>query len=210
MFAFPHRHLKRFAAAALILAAPVACAPTGSSSGYLGDLGGPRQVKRDTGPHHSMPSIPDDASYWEGDGVSGAPLIRIRLATQRAYFYKGGTLVGVSVISTGKDGDQTPRGSFRISQMDKHHRSSLFGHIVEKGTGRVIKYDIDIRKESIPAGATFQGAAMPNFMRFSGAVGMHTGNLPGYAASHGCVRMPHYMSEKFFSHAKVGTPIIVE
>jgi lipoprotein-anchoring transpeptidase ErfK/SrfK len=44
----------------------------------------------------------------------------------------------------------------------------------------------------------------------SDGVGMHTGYLPGYAASHGCIRMPHYMSTKFFENVKVGTPVIVE
>jgi lipoprotein-anchoring transpeptidase ErfK/SrfK len=39
---------------------------------------------------------------------------------------------------------------------------------------------------------------------------MHTGYLPGYAASHGCIRMPHQMSEKFFENVSVGTPVVVE
>jgi len=39
---------------------------------------------------------------------------------------------------------------------------------------------------------------------------MHTGYLPGYAASHGCVRMPDHMARKFFENAEVGTPVIVE
>ena len=43
----------------------------------------------------------DNVSYWDGDGVSGSPSVRINLEEQRAYFYKGGELVGVSVISTG-------------------------------------------------------------------------------------------------------------
>jgi lipoprotein-anchoring transpeptidase ErfK/SrfK len=51
---------------------------------------------------------------------------------------------------------------------------------------------------------------MPYFMRFNGAVGMHTGYLPGYAASHGCVRMPHHMAGKFFDNVEVGTLVIVE
>jgi lipoprotein-anchoring transpeptidase ErfK/SrfK len=47
-------------------------------------------------------------------------------------------------------------------------------------------------------------------MRFNGGIGMHTGYLPGYAASHGCVRMPHHMSEKFFENVALGTPVIVQ
>lgn len=205
-----HNMIFRISSAVGLLVVLSACDLTQSDPGYLRDVGGPRKERRDAGPHHQLPSIPDDTSYWEGDGVAGSPLIRIRLAAQRAYFYKGGTLVGVSVISTGKEGADTPHGNYRITEMIKDHRSSLYGHIVEKGSGRVIQYDIDIRKEPIPPGAVFKGAPMPNFMRFAGAVGMHTGNLPGYAASHGCVRLPHYMAEKFFANARVGTPVIVE
>lgn len=200
----------RLTLAAGVLGALAACDPSQSDPGYLKDVGGPRKQHRDAGPHHQLPSIPDDTSYWEGDGVAGAPLINIRLAAQRAYFFKGGTLVGVSVISTGKGEGETPHGNYRVTEMIKDHRSSLYGHVVEIGTGRVIKYDIDIRKEKLPPGAEFKGAPMPNFLRFAGPVGMHTGNLPGYAASHGCVRLPHYMSEKFFTNAKIGTPVIVE
>jgi lipoprotein-anchoring transpeptidase ErfK/SrfK len=51
---------------------------------------------------------------------------------------------------------------------------------------------------------------MFNYLNFAPAVGMHTGYLPGYAASHGCVRMPDGMAKKFFENAQVGTPVIVE
>ena len=51
---------------------------------------------------------------------------------------------------------------------------------------------------------------MPNFMRFNGGVGMHTGFLPGYPASHGCVRMPDHMARVFFENAEIGTPVVVD
>jgi len=51
---------------------------------------------------------------------------------------------------------------------------------------------------------------MPYFLRFNYGIGMHTGFLPGYAASHGCVRMPDFMAKKFFENTKIGTPVIVE
>jgi lipoprotein-anchoring transpeptidase ErfK/SrfK len=50
---------------------------------------------------------------------------------------------------------------------------------------------------------------MPFFMRFSGAIGMHEGYLPGYPASHGCIRLPKHMAEIFFKAASVGTPVEV-
>jgi lipoprotein-anchoring transpeptidase ErfK/SrfK len=70
--------------------------------------------------------------------------------------------------------------------------------------------NVDIRVDKIPPGAVYYAAPMPNFMRITGGVGMHTGYLPGYAASHGCIRMPHQMSEKFFENVVVGTPVIIE
>jgi hypothetical protein len=58
----------------------------------------------------------DNISYWDGDEVGGQPSIRIDLAEQRAYFYKGDQLVGVSVASTGREGYDTPRGEFHIGR----------------------------------------------------------------------------------------------
>ena len=52
---------------------------------------------------------------------------------------------------------------------------------------------------------------MPNFMRITqGGVGMHAGYIPGYPASHGCIRMPEKMSQIFFQNVSLGTPVIVE
>ena len=51
---------------------------------------------------------------------------------------------------------------------------------------------------------------MPNFMRISAATGMHEGFLPGYPASHGCIRMPALMAEAFFRSVAVGTPVSIQ
>jgi lipoprotein-anchoring transpeptidase ErfK/SrfK len=51
---------------------------------------------------------------------------------------------------------------------------------------------------------------MPNFMRIVGGTGMHEGYLPGYPASHGCIRMPGFMAAAFFRSVEVGTPVIIE
>lgn len=190
------------------LSACVDSSPPGSD--YLKDVGGPVPHKPSGGPFHAPPAIPDDVSYWDGDGVGGAPLIRISRKDQKAYFYKGGLLVGVSRISSGKEDHGTPNGRYKITQLDKEHLSSSYGVFKDKATGQTIDDDVDMAKDKVPPGAEFVGAPMPNFMRFNGGVGMHTGYLPGYAASHGCVRMPHQMSEKFFANVKVGTPVVVE
>jgi len=154
--------------------------------------------------------IPDDVSYWDGDQMTGAPMIKINLTQQKAFFYKGGQLAGVSRISTGKEGRSTPSGPYKVQLKDIDHRSSSYGVFKEKGTDRVVDDDAEAHNEPVPPGCYYEGAPMFNFLQFAPAVGMHTGYLPGYAASHGCVRMPDRMAKKFFENAQVGTPVIVE
>lgn len=162
-----------------------------------------------SGPVQSDPLGIDNVSYWDGDGVSGAPSVRIRLGEQKAYFYKGGTLVGVSMIASGRENYDTPAGKFKIIQKNKDHRSNLYGEMID-ANGVVVNKDADIRKDRVPPGGRFVGAPMPYFMRIHGGVGMHVGFLPGYAASHGCIRMPEKMAMKFFENAPLGTPVWVE
>jgi L,D-transpeptidase catalytic domain len=143
----------------------------------------------------------DTVSYWDGDSISGPPSIRIRLGEQKAYFYKGDQLVGISMISSGREDFASPKGKFKIIQKNKDHRSNLYGEINK---------DADIKKDRVPPGGRFVGAPMPYFMRIHGGVGMHVGFLPGYAASHGCIRMPEKMAIKFFNNVQLGTPVWVE
>lgn len=176
----------------------------------MAGLGGSINRPASGGPHHPAPAIPDDVSYWDGDQVSGAPLIKINRRQQKAYFYKSGVLVGVSRISSGKEDTGTPAGSYKISQKNKYHKSSVYGVIKDRATGQMINDNADNRVDKVGPGQVFYHAPMPNFMRFNDGIGMHTGYLPGYAASHGCVRMPHHMSEHFFNNVAIGTPVIVE
>ncbi|MBC8125607.1 MAG: L,D-transpeptidase family protein [Gloeobacteraceae cyanobacterium ES-bin-144] len=179
-------------------------------SGYMAGVGGPLQPHVSNGPHHPAPAIPDDISHWDGDGATGAPMIKINRGQQKAFFYKGGVLVGVSKISSGNEDHATPPGKYKIIQKSKDHKSSIYGCFKDKSTGMMLNDNVDIRVDKTPPGAVYYAAPMPNFMRISGGIGMHTGYLPGYAASHGCIRMPHQMSEKFFENVAVGTPVIVE
>jgi len=150
----------------------------------------------------------DNVSYWDGEHASGPPSIRIDLGEQRAYFYKGGELVGISMVSTGREEFGTPDGSFKITQKNRDHRSNLYGDYVDSA-GHVVVRDVDVTKDRKPPGTTFLGARMPYFMRIHGGVGMHAGFLPGYAASHGCIRMPEHMAERFFANVSSGTPVQV-
>lgn len=150
----------------------------------------------------------DNVSYWDGDGVQGAPSIRISISEQRANFYKGGQLVGVSILSTGREGHNTPTGNFRIQQKDQNHVSSIYGDYID-AQGNILKKEIERGKDPMPPGAIYDGARMPYFMRISGGVGMHEGFLPGYPASHGCIRMPGFMAMAFFRNVEVGTPVTI-
>ncbi len=70
--------------------------------------------------------------------------------------------------------------------------------------------DAYTRKHRAGPGEVFERSPMPYFMRFNGGIGMHTGFLPGYAASHGCVRMPDKMAKVFFENTPIATPVKVE
>src|SRR5437588_10886936 len=73
----------------------------------------------------------DTVSYWDGDSSGGSPSVKISLGEQRAYFDKSGVLVGVSQLTTGSEGLNTPAGHYKIIQKDKDHASSLFGDYVD-------------------------------------------------------------------------------
>ena len=150
----------------------------------------------------------DNVSYWDGDGVSGKPSIKISLGEQRAYFFKGKQLVGISQLSTGREGLNTPAGQYKISQKDKDHVSSRYGDYVD-ANDNVVVANIDNQVDPKPPGTHYKGAPMPYFMRIVGGVGMHAGYLPGYPASHGCIRMPEFMAEDFFRSVDSGTPVAI-
>jgi len=143
---------------------------------------------------------------WNGDGVLGKPSITIDLAMQEARFYKGGNLVGTSPISSGREGYSTPSGSFRVTQKNADHISNLYGDYVDEN-GNVVVANVGVHRDRRPPGTRFRGAPMPFFMRVVGAVGMHGGYLPGYPASHGCIRMPMEMARIYFENAPSGTPV---
>jgi hypothetical protein len=143
---------------------------------------------------------------WSGDGVLGKPSIVIDLGQQKATFLKNGLEVGRAPVSTGREGFKTPAGSFKIIEKNSNHVSSLYGDYVN-AAGEVVVANVDATKDKCPAGAKFRGAPMPFFMRVHGGVGMHAGHLPGYPASHGCIRMPRGAAQRFFENAPTGTPV---
>ena len=147
-----------------------------------------------------------DGSFWNADQVHGRPKVLISLGEQKVYLFKGGQLAGGSPISSGSEGYDTRPGNYRIIEKDIDHKSSIYGDYEDRD-GNVVMQNIDNRKDRRPPGTRFEGAKMFYFMRVYGGVGMHQGYLPGYPASHGCIRMPGHMAEKFFREVHVGTPV---
>jgi hypothetical protein len=131
----------------------------------------------------------------------------INLTDQAAYLVENGRVAFVSPIASGKEGRGTPTGTFRVISKDLNHQSGSFGLVVDS-YGRIV--DPNATPGSyVPPGCHYMPAPMPYFMEFRKYVGMHAGFLPGYPASHGCVRMPKDLAAEFFARVRVGTPVRV-
>ena len=133
--------------------------------------------------------------------------VEIDLQQQVAYLIRGRYLVLKSPISSGRYGHLTEAGSFKVIEKELNHHSSIYGKIVD-AYGRTLVADADVDMK-VPPGGKFIPAPMHYFMRFHGADGLHAGYLPGYPASHGCVRMPEQLAIAFFNAVAVGTPVNV-
>ena len=140
---------------------------------------------------------------------SGRPSIAVSLREQEAYLYRGGYRTASSRISSGREGYRTPIGRFQVIRKDEDHRSSLYGDYVDD-SGRIVKANVDSRRDSRPPHSHFVGAPMPYFLEFSPGYGLHQGYLPGVAASHGCIRMPYWKARQFYNAAHIGTPVVVK
>ncbi|HEX8467148.1 MAG TPA: L,D-transpeptidase family protein [Allosphingosinicella sp.] len=105
--------------------------------------------------------------------------IVVSIPLQRAYVYRGGTLIGVTTVSTGKPGHRTPTGKFDILQKHAKHFSSIYNN-----------------------------APMPYMQRLTwGGIALHAGQIPGHPASHGCVRLPLAFAKNLFSVTRVGASV---
>ena len=112
---------------------------------------------------------------------AGAVVIRTALPAQLVHVYRGGREIGVSACSAGKPGHRTPTGIFTILEKERKHVSSIY-----------------------------KGAQMPNMERLTwGGIALHAGNLPGFPASHGCIRLPLAFSALLFEVTHVGCIVIV-
>jgi hypothetical protein len=119
---------------------------------------------------------------WRPELSAAGPVsVVVSLPQQRVHVYRNGVRIAVSTCSTGKPGHSTPTGVFVVLEKDRNHHSSLY-----------------------------DDAPMPNMNRLTwSGVALHAGNLPGYPASHGCVRLPMKFSELLFGVTHIGTPVII-
>ena len=135
--------------------------------------------------------------------------IVVSIPKQRAYLMIGGQIVADGPVSSGRRGHETPRGHFNVMEKDPDHHSSLYGDFVDS-SGRTVRAGVSARSDSAPSGTHFSGASMRWFLRLTGeGVGMHIGILPGYPASHGCIRESVDGAKLFYDYAKVGTSVDV-
>lgn len=135
--------------------------------------------------------------------------IVVSIPKQRAYLMVGEQLAADGPISSGKRGHSSPTGHMQVLEKDPNHHSSLYGDFVDS-SGRVVRAGVSARIDSAPSGTHFAGATMKWFLRLTeDGVGMHIGILPGYPASHGCIRESAEGAKLFYDHVKVGTPVDV-
>ena len=114
--------------------------------------------------------------------AAGEPIMAIvSIKSQKVTIYDADGWVLRAPVSSGTAGRETPAGVFSVVEKDKDHRSSLY-----------------------------DDAWMPHMLRITwNGVALHGGPLPGYAASHGCVRMPFGFAEKLFDKVRIGTRVII-
>ena len=135
--------------------------------------------------------------------------IVVSIPKQRAYLMIGEKIVADGPVSSGRRGHESPTGHLHVLEKDPNHHSSLYGDFVDS-SGRTVRAGVSARSDSAPSGTHFAGAPMKWFLRLTeDGVGMHIGILPGYPASHGCIRQSVDGAKLFYDHVKVGAPVDV-
>jgi hypothetical protein len=119
---------------------------------------------------------------WKPELAAEGPVeIVVSIPLQIAYIYRGGTLIGATTVSTGQPGNDTPVGRFNILQKREKHFSNLYDN-----------------------------APMPFMQRLTwDGIALHGGQIPGYPASHGCVRLPHKFAAKLFAATNLGATVVI-
>lgn len=168
---------------AAFLAAAIACAAA------IGDVHA-RDNDTTPAPFVALPATAIDAvdGLAPGDFVwapertgNGQLVVVVSLPEQRAHVYRNGIRIGVSTISSGKPGKETPTGTFEILQKKRSHFSNLYNN-----------------------------APMPFMQRLTwDGIALHAGKIPGYPASNGCVRLPLAFAEQLFAETERGMLVVI-
>src|SRR5277367_1236963 len=112
---------------------------------------------------------------------SGDMSMTIDLSRQRAYIRRDGVCIGVTTVSTGKPGYETPTGEYTVLEKERYHRSNRYNN-----------------------------APMPYMQRLTDyGMALHGGHLPGYPASHGCIRLPLAFAAALFREPSVGMTVTI-
>jgi len=124
---------------------------------------------------------PGEFQWYPQAAPAGPLLLVVSVPTQRAHLYRNGVRIAVSTVSTGKRGDETPPGVYTILQKHKEHFSNLY-----------------------------DAAPMPFMQRLTwDGIALHAGRIPGYPASHGCVRLPLEFARRLFEVSEMGMTVVV-
>ena len=135
----------------------------------------------DTAPAGPLALKPGQVLWHPEIAPDGPVVLVVSLDQQLAYVYRNGIAIGISTISSGKPGKDTPTGVFTILQKNKDHKSNLYNN-----------------------------APMPYMQRLTwDGIALHGGTLPGYPASHGCVRLPHPFAAKVYGITRTGDTVVV-
>ena len=121
--------------------------------------------------------------YWWHPEISpdGPVVVLVSIPQQTIHVFRNGILIGRSSISSGGKGHATPAGVYTILEKEQTHRSK-----------------------------TYHNAPMPYMQRLTwGGIALHSGQLPGYAASHGCIRLPYDFSTRLYTVTSKGGTVII-
>ena len=115
------------------------------------------------------------------EALNEGVLIVVSIAAQQAFVFKGGEVWDTTKVSTGRRGNETPTGEFTILQKKKLHHSNLYDN-----------------------------APMPFMQRITwDGVALHAGHVPGYPASHGCIRLPKAFAEELYKVTNFSKTVVI-
>jgi len=123
---------------------------------------------------------PGEWEWYPDRATLGPVAIVVSLSDQLAFVYRNGIRIGLSTVSSGKKGYETPVGVFTVLRKERMHHSHKY-----------------------------HNAAMPDSQFFFRGAALHAGGLPGYPSSHGCVHLPRAFADRVFAVTHNGTPVII-